>query len=263
MNKPYKVSANASPLTSTVLFKLGVIAIWVIVGILPGCKKDNSQARPEQIMGKKFATYNQWLYSKPNTNKKEDQVTLVYMFEEVTGLSREEIEVNEGNAKKTVEFWKIRTVDNKEGYAPASGFVEGILFVVQDGLNAFLKPTFTAGTKGRLTRGSFCFIKERIAEFTNVDCREAVLPDDRIKLEDHFNVWINVVPESVSQDPLLGESVKNLRQVSLDMIKLRSATEPDAEKLRKSIGETLEKILEKEDIFSNEAKALQQRLQFL
>jgi lipoprotein LenA len=223
------------------------------------CK--SKEPLPDQIKGTRFSSFNQWIYSKPNTIKKEDQVALVYGFEEVTALGSEEIEITDKSEKKKVEYLKIRTVDQKEGYAPSSGFVEAIVFIIQDGLDAFIKPTYTAGTKGKLSRGTYCLLKETIGEFSRVDCKEAILPEGKVKLEDYWNVWIAVQTDSTSKDPLLGETIKLMRQASLDMIKLTSASNEDGNKLRISIQDNLNKALEKEDLFLEDIRNLLNRSQ--
>lgn len=211
---------------------------------------------PEQIQGTRYAAFNQWIYAEPNSKKKEDQVALIYTFEEVTALESKEVEITEGNTKKKVEFLKLETVDKKIGYAPSSGFAEAVVFITADGLDAFLKPTLTAGTKGKISRGSYCLVKETIGEFSRVDCRASVLEDGKSKLEEYWNVWISLSPEFMSRDPLLGETVKLLRQASTDIISLKSASEEEGQKLRKSIGETLRKVEERADILSDLAGSL-------
>ncbi|WCL49028.1 lipoprotein LenA [Leptospira sp. GIMC2001] len=236
-----------------------IVITSLMLALLVICKP--SESLPEQIQGVRYASYTQWIYKTPGTTKKEDQVALVYGFEEVTALGAETIEVEEGKTKKSVDYLKVKTVDQKEGYAAASGFAEGIFFVSAPGLDAFLKPTFTAGTKGKVSRGSYCLMKETIGEFSKVDCKETILQPDSLKLEDLYNVWITASPEYVNNDPLLGETTKLLRQASTDYIKLKDIAPEEAEKLKKSILASLEKAEEKEDLFFDDVRALKQRFE--
>lgn len=246
---------NESKVTKGRSLSIGLLIIVSLFGFLSmSCKQ--KEPLPEQIQGNRFATYNQWIYSKPNSTKKEDQVALVYIFEEVTALGTEEVEVTEKSEKKKVEYLKLRTVDQKEGYAPSAGFAEAVIFITQDGVDAFIKPTLTSGTRGKLTRGTYCLVKETIGEFSRVDCKESILQEGKVKLDDYWNVWITTVPESISKDPLLGETVKLMRQASLDIIKFNSASEEEGAKLRDTIQSAINKAMEKNDIFIEDLQEL-------
>jgi lipoprotein LenA len=251
---------NGKKLTQVRSMWIGYFAVISLLGFLSvNCKA--KEPLPEQIQGKRFASYNQWIYSKPDTTKKEDQVALIYIFEEVTALGTEEVEVTEKSEKKKVEYLKLKTVDQKEGYAQSSGFAEAVLFITQDGVDAFVKPTLTSGTKGKLTRGTYCLVKETMGEFSRVDCKESILQEGKFKLDDYWNVWITDSPESISRDPLLGETIKLMRQASLDLVKFNSASMEEGDKLRESIQAALNKAMEKNDIFIEDLQGLLTRSQ--
>ncbi|MCZ8341547.1 MAG: lipoprotein LenA [Leptospira sp.] len=212
---------------------------------------------PNQTLGLRYSNYTQWIYKEAGSKKKEDQVTLVYGFEEVTALENKEIEVGEGKDKKKETFLLLRTVDNKEGYASTSGFSEAIYFVTENGLDAYLKPTLTSGTKGKLSRGTYCLLQEIIGEFAKVDCKETMLPADGSKLNDFYNVWIEYNSPSLSKDPTLGETVKTLRQASLDFVKINpNLPANELNNLHKSNIKELEKVLEKNDVYAEEVRIL-------
>jgi lipoprotein LenA len=228
-----------------------VLALFTIVA----CKDKGSL--PEQTLGVRYSNYTQWIYKEAGSKSKDDQVALVYGFEEVTAIDSKEVESGEGKDKKKEIYLKLRTVDNKEGYATASSFSEAIYFVLDNSLDAYLKPTLTSGTKGKLSRASYCLLKEIIGEFAKVDCKESILPPDTSKLNDYYNVWIEYNSPNLSKDPTLGETVKTLRQASTDFAKINpNLPSNELDSLHKSNIKELEKVLEKNDAFTEEVRML-------
>ncbi len=236
-------------------FKL--IGVMLILGIL-GCK--DKTVVPDQVLGVRYANYDQWIYKEPGSKKKEDQVALVYGFEEVTALESKEISIKEGKEEKKEIYVKLKTVDNKEGYALASNFSEAIFFIVDGNTDAFLKPTLTSGTRGKVSRASYCLLKETIGTFSKVDCKESVLQPNAPKLNDYYNVWIEKKETNVSNDPLLGETTKILRRASSDILKIRTMGQVDeSTKLVETNTKELQKALEKNDIFVEDVNSLIQQ----
>ncbi|MCZ8238413.1 MAG: lipoprotein LenA [Leptospiraceae bacterium] len=229
----------------------GLVALFAFVG----CK--DQSIIPDQIVGVRYANYTQWIYKEPGSKKKEDQVALVYGLEEVTAIDTKEISIQEGKEEKKEVYLKLKTVDNKEGYAVASGFAEAVYFILDGNLDAFVKPTLTSSTKGKVSRGSYCLLKETIGEFSKVDCKETVLQAGTNKLNDIYNVWVSNKETSLSNDPLLGETVKIMRQSSSDLLKI--ASQPGATENAKLIENNLkelDKAIEKNDAFIEDATQL-------
>ncbi len=87
------------------------IALLVIL-TFASCK--DKGILPNQTLGLRYSNYTQWIYKEAGSKKKEDQVTLVYGFEEVTALESKEVEVGEGKEKKKeVFFFYERSITKK------------------------------------------------------------------------------------------------------------------------------------------------------
>ncbi|EMN12000.1 lipoprotein LenA [Leptospira borgpetersenii] len=221
--------------------------------LMIGCKKE--EKKPEaQILGTRFANFDQWIYKVPGSEKKEDQVSLVYGMEEVTGLETVDMEVTTKKGNSTVTFIKVKTVENKEGYAPIKNFSENVYFVLNDSDYAFVKPTITANTKGKLKRGMYCLEQEVIREFSKVTCYDSILTED--KLNNYYDVWIKTVSVSLSKDALLGETVKLLKKSSQELAKYNSASDEEKNKILQVATESLKKAAAKQDEFTADVNAL-------
>ncbi|ALO24389.1 MULTISPECIES: lipoprotein LenA [Leptospira] len=221
--------------------------------LMIGCKKE--EKKPEaQILGTRFANFDQWIYKVPGSEKKEDQVSLVYGMEEVTGLETVDMEVTTKKGNSTVTFIKVKTVENKEGYAPIKNFSENVYFVLNDSDDAFVKPTITANTKGKLKRGMYCLEQEVIREFSKVTCYDSILTED--KLNNYYDVWIKTVSVSLSKDALLGETVKLLKKSSQELAKYNSASDEEKNKILQVATESLKKAAAKQDEFTADVNAL-------
>lgn len=236
------------------------LKLWGVIAFIAfiGCKEKVEV--PDQIVGVRYANYTQWIYKEPGSKKKEDQVALVYGFEEVTAIESKEISTPDGKNEKKDVYLKLKTVDQKEGYAAASGFAEAVYFILDDNLDAFVKPTLTSGTKGKISRASYCLLKETIGEFSKVDCKETVLQEGSSKLNDIYNAWIMNKETSLSNDPLLGETVKILRQASSDLLKI--SQQPDSAdnvKIIENNLKELDKAIEKDDAFHDIASQLKSK----
>ncbi|XDD50254.1 lipoprotein LenA [Leptospira sp. WS92.C1] len=216
--------------------------------MINACKKEEKK-EITQILGTRFANYDQWIYKNPGTDKKEDQVTLVYGMEEVTGLETVDVQVPTKDKKGTISvtFLKVRTVENKEGFAPVKNFSENVYFVLTESEDAFVKPTITANTKGKLKRGMYCLEQEIIGEFSKVTCYDSILVDD--KLTNYYDVWIKTASPHLSKDALLGETIKLLKKASQDLVKYNSAAEEEKTKILTSATEALKKAASKQDEF--------------
>ncbi|WP_317660239.1 lipoprotein LenA [Leptospira borgpetersenii] len=227
--------------------------ILSFVLLMIGCKKE--EKKPEaQILGTRFANFDQWIYKVPGSEKKEDQVSLVYGMEEVTGLETVDMEVTTKKGNSTVTFIKVKTVENKEGYAPIKNFSENVYFVLNDSDYAFVKPTITANTKGKLKRGMYCLEQEVIREFSKVTCYDSILTED--KLNNYYDVWIKTVSVSLSKDALLGETVKLLKKSSQELAKYNSASDEEKNKILQVATESLKKAAAKQDEFTADVNAL-------
>ncbi|AOP32413.1 lipoprotein LenA [Leptospira tipperaryensis] len=215
------------------------------------CKKEEKKDVP-QILGTRFANYDQWIYKIPGSDKKEDQVSLVYGMEEVTGLETVDVQVPTKDKKGMVSatFLKVRTVENKEGYAPVKNFSENVYFVLNASEDAFVKPTITANTKGKLKRGMYCLEQEVIGEFSKVTCYDSILEEE--KLTNYYDVWIKTASPHLSKDALLGETIKLLKKASQELAKYNSATEEEKTKILSSATEALKKAASKQDEFSTD-----------
>ncbi|TGL66150.1 lipoprotein LenA [Leptospira kmetyi] len=232
--------------------KLFLILSLVIL-MMVGCKKE--EKKPEaQILGTRFANFDQWIYKVPGSEKKEDQVSLVYGMEEVTGLETVDAEVTTKKGTSTVTFIKVKTVENKEGYAPVKNFSENVYFVLNDSDDAFVKPTITANTKGKLKRGMYCLEQEVIGEFSKVTCYDSILTED--KLNNYYDVWIKTVSASLSKDALLGETVKLLKKSSQELAKYNSASDEEKNKILQVATESLKKAASKQDEFAADVNTL-------
>lgn len=211
--------------------------ILLTLPILAFCKEKTKE--PEvQILGTRYSKIDQHISSVIGSIKKEHRVSLVYALEEVTVLEK--------ISHDSKEYFKLSTVTGKEGYSLSSNFAEGVLFVVKDGLNAFRKPTLTAGTKGKFDLGSICFVKEIQGEWANVDCLTASVKDGQV--EDWFDVWIQSADERLSRDPLLGQTALLLREGYKLIIKANKLSGTARDKMLVEAKDRLMKANEKEDI---------------
>ncbi|MCG6166242.1 lipoprotein LenA [Leptospira sp. FAT2] len=221
--------------------------------IMIGCKKEEKK-QEAQILGTRFANFDQWIYKVPGSDKKEDQVSLVYGMEEVTGLETVDAEVATKKGTSTVTFIKVKTVENKEGYAPVKNFSENVYFVLNDSDDAFVKPTITANTKGKLKRGMYCLEQEVIGEFSKVTCYDSILTED--KLSNYYDVWIKTVSASLSKDALLGETVKLLKKSSQELSRYNSVSDEEKNKIIQVATESLKKAALKQDEFNADVNTL-------
>ncbi|RHX94832.1 lipoprotein LenA [Leptospira yasudae] len=232
--------------------KLFLILSFALL-IMIGCKKEEKK-QEAQILGTRFANFDQWIYKVPGSDKKEDQVSLVYGMEEVTGLETVDAEVATKKGTSTVSFIKVKTVENKEGYAPAKNFSENVYFVLNDSDDAFVKPTITANTKGKLKRGMYCLEQEVIGEFSKVTCYDSILTED--KLNNYYDVWIKTVSASLSKDALLGETVKLLKKSSQELSRYNSVSDEEKNKIIQVATESLKKAASKQDEFNADINTL-------
>ncbi|MCB1158429.1 MAG: lipoprotein LenA [Leptospiraceae bacterium] len=223
--------------------------------VVSSCKKKEEENKVDntQILGKRYPDGNVFITSVPGSTKKQDRVALVYDLEEVTGL---EIK-SEGNK----EYLKLKTVTGKEGYAPLDRFVEVVYFAVGDGITAFLKPTLTAPTKGKMDKGALCYIKETLSEWGRATCYSAKLTFGEVP-ETYYNVWIQLSDPGLSKDPMLGQTALTIRNATKVIAKAMKTENPEeAAKLRKEAKETLNKAIEKEDVFKAYAQELLAKLE--
>ncbi|EMJ98282.1 lipoprotein LenA [Leptospira alstonii] len=232
--------------------KLFLILFFALL-ITIGCKKEEKK-QEAQILGTRFANFDQWIYKVPGSDKKEDQVGLVYGMEEVTGLETVDTEVATKKGTSTVTFIKVKTVENKEGYAPVKNFSENVYFVLNDSDDAFVKPTITANTKGKLKRGMYCLEQEVIGEFSKVTCYDSILTEE--KLNNYYDVWIKTVSASLSKDALLGETVKLLKKSSQELSRYNSVSDEEKNKILQVATEALKKAASKQDEFNADINAL-------
>ncbi|EKR74908.1 lipoprotein LenA [Leptospira noguchii] len=232
--------------------KLFLILSFLLL-IMIGCKKEEKK-QEAQILGNRYANFDQWIYKVPGSDKKEDQVSLVYGMEEVTGLENIDTEVTTKKGTSTVTYIKVKTVENKEGFAPAKNFSENVYFVLNDADDAFVKPTITANTKGKLKRGMYCLEQEVIQEFSKVTCYDSILTED--KLNNYYDVWIKTISTSLSKDPLLGETVKLLKKSSQELARYNSVSDEEKNKILQVATESLKKAAAKQDEFNTDINNL-------
>ncbi|TGK11739.1 lipoprotein LenA [Leptospira fletcheri] len=231
------------------------LTVAIIAFLFSACKKEQP-SQQSQIVGTKYSGWDQWIYKKPGTASKAEQVTLVYGMEEVTGLevvTHEETD-KKGN-KKVTEYLKLKTVDNKEGFAPVKNFFDAILFVVGEGGQAFAKNSLTSPSKGKLQRGMYCLEIEESGEFAKVKCYESIVKGG--KLADLHDVWIQPASPSLSRDPLLGDTLRNLRSAStklLEAAKMQDTTKQ--EQLKSEAAKALKSVVEKGDQFLDDANSI-------
>ncbi|TGK09215.1 lipoprotein LenA [Leptospira selangorensis] len=232
------------------------IALIFTILVLLACDKKKEEAPVTQIVGTKYSGGDQHIYKNPGTREKSDQVTLVYEFEEVNGLEIVPFEVTDAKGKKTVtEYLKLRTVDGKEGFALLKNFYDAVLFVVGDGDTAFAKNSLTSPSKGKLEKGMSCFESEASGEFSKVRCNGSILKGG--KLNNLHDIWIQPVSSNISRDPLLGDSVRNLKAASLKLLELSKTTDPvKQDELKKAATTALKTVFEKGDIFQGSANSL-------
>lgn len=232
-----------------------IALIFTILALL-ACDKKKEEAPVEQILGTKYSGGDQYVYKNPGTREKSEQVTLVYEFEEVNGLEIVSHESTDPKGKKTVtEYLKLRTVDGKEGFGLLKNFYDAVLFVVGDGDTAFAKNSLTSPSKGKLEKGMSCFESEASGEFSKVRCYGSIVKGG--KLNNLYDIWIQPVSSNISRDPLLGDSVRNLKTASLKLIELNKTTDPaKQEELKKSASTALKTVSEKGDIYQESANSI-------
>ncbi|TGK07158.1 lipoprotein LenA [Leptospira semungkisensis] len=229
--------------------------VFAAMIVLFVCKKE--EAPVPQIVGTKYSGFDQSIYKKPGTTSKTEFVTTVYGMEEVTGLEIVNHEGLDAKGNKTVtEYLKLKTVDNKEGYAPSKNFFEAVLFAVGDGDQAFVKNSLTSPTKGKLERGMYCFEIESNGDFAKVNCYGSILKNG--KLNNLLGIWIQPNSPTLSKDPLLGDSLRNLKAASATLIELAKAGDDTAkqDKLKAEASKTLKTVADKGDQFLEDANAL-------
>lgn len=238
--------------------KLLAALIMVAILALVSCKK-KEEAPVAQIIGTKYSGWNQWVYSKPGSTEKADQVSLVYGSEEVTGveLVSHESTDSKGN-KSTAEYLKVKTVDGKEGFALAKNFYDDIIFIVAEGDTAYAKNSLTSPSKGKLERGMSCFESESNGDFAKVRCSASILKGG--KLASLYEVWIQTTSPNISRissNPLLADSVRNLKTASDKILEAEKATDPaKIDELKKAAAAALKTVVEKGDQFLEDANAL-------
>jgi lipoprotein LenA len=195
------------------MFKYFLFVILLLITDI-GCKNKSKQ-KEEQILGTRFSKIDQYIFKEAGSKKNEDKVTLVNVLEEVTALEQ----IN----KDGKDYYRLQTVTKKEGYALVQNFSEANYFIIKSGLDAFKKPTLTAGTKGKIQAGAICFQKELQAEWSNVDCLSASFAND--KLEDWYDIWIQYGDDKISKDPLLGETSIFIREGFKKLSKYKQSKE--------------------------------------
>ncbi|MCX7999946.1 MAG: lipoprotein LenA, partial [Leptospiraceae bacterium] len=179
------------------------IYVFILISSLLffSCKKkessETSTSQGPQILGTRYALWNNYLTSTPGAKDSKDRVALVYRFEETTLLDKVE--------KDGKKYVKLKTVEGKEGFAEEKVYTEAIYVVTTSGLPAFRKPTLTAGTKGNVDAGSYCTAREIQGEWANVNCMVAKANPDG-SYEDYYDIWIQVTDPKVTVDPLLNET---------------------------------------------------------
>jgi lipoprotein LenA len=221
--------------------KIFLILIVLNISVFLYCKP-KAKVGEEQILGVRYSKFKQNIFKEMGSSKKEDIVSLLYDFEEVN--------VIEKLTKDEKDYYKLTTVDKKNGFGLASNFAESVYFVTRSGLDAFNKPSLTSGTKGKIMAGSVCLQKEIQAEWSNVDCQSANYNSP--KLEDWYNVWIQNTDEKISKDPLLGETALLIREGYKLFIKSNAAKdEVQKLKLFEESKKSFSKAKDKVDIFAS------------
>jgi lipoprotein LenA len=205
----------------------------------------------EQILGTRYSRFDQYVSVVLGSEKKEDKKILVYALEEVN--------VKEKIIHAEKEYFRLTTVNGKEAYALSKNFSEAVYFVLKT-VDAFRKPTLTAGTRGKLETSSICFQKEIQGEWGNVDCLGANSTES--KLEDWYDVWIQPNSESFTKNPLLGQTALEIKMVKSILIELNKGTlSPElAEKQKSKAKEILDKSKERADVFLELATELETKL---
>ena len=232
---------------------LSAFLIILIIFVFSFCKPKSKNGE-EQIIGLRYSKYKQNIYKEIGSTKKEDIVSFLYDFEEVNVIDKV--------MKDDKEYFKLVTVDKKNGYGLASNFAETVFFITKSGLDAFNKPSLTSGTKGKIIAGAVCLQKEIQAEWSNVDCLSANF--NNIKLEDWYNVWIQNTDEKISKDPLLGETSLLIREGIKLFIKSNLAKdEVQKLKLFEESKKSFSKAKDKVDIFSSAIDDLMLKFEML
>ncbi|MFB5650378.1 lipoprotein LenA [Leptospira wolffii] len=222
------------------------------------CKKQE-EAPVAQIVGTKYSAWNQWIYKKPGTAEKTDQVSLVYGNEEVTGLELVNHESTDAKGNKTsAEYLKMKTVDGKEGFALAKNFFDDVIFIIAEGDSVYAKNSLTSPTKGKLEKGMSCFESEANGDFAKVRCSASILKGG--KLNSFYEVWIQTSSPNlsrISSNPLLADSIRNLKTASDKILEAEKATEPaKQDELKKAAAAALKTVVEKGDQFQEDATNL-------
>ncbi|MEI7013344.1 lipoprotein LenA [Leptospira licerasiae] len=232
------------------------IALIFTIFVLLACDKKKEDAPVEQIIGTKYSGSDQYVYKKPGTREKSEQVTLIYEFEEVNGLEIVPYESTDSKGNKSVtEYLKLKTVDGKEGFGLLKNFYDAVLFVVADGDTAFAKNSLTSPSKGKLEKGMSCFESEASGEFAKVRCNGSIVKAG--KLNNLHDIWIQPISSNISKDPLLGDSIRNLKAASLKLIELSKTTDPvKQEELKKSATAALKTVFDKGDIYQGSANSI-------
>lgn len=225
--------------------------LLIILILFFGDCKEKKKEHDSQILGTRYSRSDQFIHARAGSLKKEDRVALVYALEEVTVQEK----LEEGGK----EYYKLTTVTGKQGYAPVGSFSEAVLFVVGDGIVAFRRPTLTAGTKGKLSPGAFCFIREIQGEWANADCMSAYLKD--LTLEDWPDVWLQYADEKFSKNPLLGETVLLMRE-ALKIMGKADKNPADRERFYNEAKEKLNKALEKQDALKDRVRLVMENFGF-
>ncbi|PJZ71068.1 lipoprotein LenA [Leptospira perolatii] len=232
-----------------------ILALIAVCGFILLCKKEEKPV-VAQIVGTKYSNFDQWIYKKAGTADKAEQVELVYGMEEVTGLEIVPFETTDAKGNKSqADYLKLKTVSNKEGFALLKNFSDAVLFVTVDGDTSFAKPSITSPSKGKLIRGMYCLENEVNGEFSNVNCYGSIIKNG--KIENYYKVWIQPNSPNISKDPLLGDTVKNLRKASMALEKFAKSTDPaEQQKLQATATEALKLVVSKADQFLDAANAI-------
>lgn len=233
------------------------IFITLIALLAAACgKKDKASGGAEangKSIGARYAT--SYINVTEQADPKSKKVRYVNDGEEVTAL--QEVNIKDPKTQKETAYFKIKTVDGKEGFAPKASFAEVIFVVSSSAVQAYNKPTLSSKVAGTLNKGAICYIMETKADWGMGSCYSATLEMGK-KPVDVYKSWVRTSDTGFKSDPQLAQSALALRKAVKKSVELETP-EVDAEKQEKLKGE-IEKLLTevtaKNDELNDKASAL-------
>lgn len=174
------------------------LTICIVFLSLAFCKENKNQLKEKQILGDKVVITELPVWKNLHHSKKERPLEILSPMQRVTVLDS----IQNGKSR----YFHLKLTSGEDGYAPSKYFAEDILFVIRDGETAFDGPSMASAIHGKLTAGSYCFLKEFSRNWAKADCYGIADPATGSS-ESWSQIWIDQTSLSFSRDMSLKDDV--------------------------------------------------------